>query len=107
MGHDWTIDIKVQPSGMIFAYLRVNPFGGSSAESMPAWLAQFRVRGHIAKAQNGYTIEAENIKISGEEFIHIKTNGNSRTKECLWPTSVCREDFITLAEIFAEGKVPA
>lgn len=100
LGSDKTMGIEVAKSGMIFAALRVNPFGGTSTETMGRWAAGFKVRGHFAKQQEGYIITAEEVMILGKKFIYVTTEGDCKTKECLWPTSIGRENFVPLLKKF-------
>jgi hypothetical protein len=103
LGCGRTMNLTVHKSGMVFAYLKMNPFGGTSTETMGAWAAGFKVRGHLAKQQEGYTITAEEIIMFGTKFIYITTEGDCKTKECLWPISIGRGNFIPLLKKFVEG----
>ena len=90
---------------MIHIYLSTNPFGGTTAESMPAWAALLRVRGHLTKQQDGFQIDAENIKIGKEKFIHLTCiDTDSSVREYLWPTEIPRDSLFELAESIV--KVP-
>jgi hypothetical protein len=86
-GYGKTIDMQVGDRGMIYAKLRVNPFGGTRAETMPAFLAKITYsNGLIAKQQNGFQIEAENVRIGEDEHIYVKAVRPDNTYEqAVWP----------------------
>ncbi len=99
-----TMSFVVGTNGMIHGQLNVNPFGGTTAESMPAWMSGFNVRGHINREQDGFIIEAKNIQIGEEKYIHVITKGNASVSECLWPTIIGRSDVKNIAEYVKTGK---
>lgn len=99
-----TMSFVVGTNGMIHGHLNVNPFGGTTCESMPAWMAGFNVRGHIYNKQDGFLIIARNIMIGEEKYIHITTSGTAGVSECVWPTIIDRNHVKNIAEHLKTGE---
>ncbi|MBI4993704.1 hypothetical protein HZC33_01970 [Candidatus Wolfebacteria bacterium] len=89
VGLDKTFSLIVGEGGMIYIALDVNPFGGLSAETMGSWGSLFTRRGHLAKQQDGFSIEAFNIKLDEEKMIYIRcVRLDGSIFECVWPTKI-------------------
>ena len=99
-----TMSFVVGTNGMIHGELNMNPMGGTTTESMPAWMADYNVRGHINNEQRGFTIEARNIQLGDEKYIHVITTGGTGVSECLWPTIIQREHVKNIAHYLVTGE---
>ena len=97
-GYGKTISMQVGDRGMIYAKLLVNPFGGTTASTMPAFLKQMiYANGLIAKQQNEFQIEAENVRIGEKQHIYLKAAKPDNTYEkAVWPTLTPTPNFYKL-----------
>lgn len=97
-----TYTLSVGKRGMIYVELWANPFAGHSAEKLHFLGEQINDRGHYAKQQEGYKIDAVNInlKISetkNKDIIYIKAIKPDETfVECVWPSIIPKEKIIDL-----------
>lgn len=93
-----TYSIEANNKGMVYVELLGNPFSGSTAETLQHLETVMNDRGHIARNQNGFSIEAKNIIAGKEKGVHIKaTRPDDAYIECIWPTQTPKEDIYYLA----------
>lgn len=98
-GMSKTYDIQVGKRGLIYVALWANPFVGTTAETMWMLGEQIRNRGHIAKQQEGFYIDARNVRLGEQEGIHIKTvKPDTSYSECVWPVQTPTEKIYGLAD---------
>lgn len=98
VGLNKTYGFKVGQRGFIHVHLQYNPFMASSAEQLPILGEYQRQRGHFAKQQDGFQIEAHNVRLGKERGIQIKANKPDQTYvECVWPTQLPLEKLRDLA----------
>jgi hypothetical protein len=101
-GLDRTYSLMVGKRGMIYASLMVNPFGATRTEDLPRFAELLSNRGHIAKNQNGFQIDASNVKLQEQEGIYIKAIKPSQSYiECVWPTTIPQPKIYDLADDLA------
>ncbi len=94
-----TYNIQVGKRGMIYVALKVNPFAGTTTETLWMLGDQIRNRGHIAKQQEGFYIDAKNVRLSEQEGIYIKAvKPDASYAECIWPVQTPTEKIYDLAE---------
>jgi hypothetical protein len=67
-----TYNISVGKTGMIYVALLANPMAGSTAETLGEFGAQLNSRAHIARDQEGFCIEAKNVRLGDQEGIYVK-----------------------------------
>jgi hypothetical protein len=92
-----TYAITVNKQGLIYIRLEVNPFSASEIQQLSWFGAMLENRGHIAKEQDGFLIEARNIKLGKEKGIHIKAvRPDGSFVECVWPHFVGQDSLQTL-----------
>lgn len=89
--------LSCSKSGMIFAALDVNPFGGTTAVSMSAWAQQFNVRGHLNTQQEGFTLTSELIEVGQDELttrylLVTAALPDGSSVQQVWPTQLSNED---------------
>jgi len=98
-GVDCTYNIQVGERGLIHVALNYNPFNGSTTETLWVLGAQARNRGHIAKQQNGFYIEAKKVLLDKQEGIHIKSIKPDKSySECIWPIQTPTQKLYALAD---------
>ena len=98
-GMSKTYDIQVGKRGLIYVALWANPFVGTTAETMWMLGEQTRNRGHIAKQQDGFYIDAKNVKLGEQKGIYIKSiRPDESYAECVWPTQTPQEKIYDLAD---------
>jgi hypothetical protein len=99
MGAGKTYDLCVGANGLIYVALMINPFEGSTTETLWKLGAQISDRGHIAKQQDGFYIDARNIQMSNQGGIHIKAiKPSSNYIECVWPVKTPAGKIYDLAD---------
>lgn len=85
----------------IFVQFNVSPFMATSFEQMEHQGRLQRIRGHIARKQEGFTLEARTVSIDEERFVHVKSvRADGYETQCLWPS-------VIPAESYREGEKPA
>ena len=105
-----TYGLQAGTRGMIYAQLWANPFAGHSHETMHVIGQQLANKGHIAIQQEGFRIEANNVKvfagvggIIGEgipvDAVYVKAvRPDNSYAECLWPSAIPCEKLWDLAD---------
>jgi len=94
-----TYNIRVDKRGMIYVELQVNPFAGISAETLHVLSEQIINRGHIAKQQEGFHIDAWNVKFTDGDGVYIKAISSDKNyAECIWPSQIPIENIYGLAD---------
>ena len=84
-----TYDIQAGKTGMIYVALWANPFVGSTTETLWRLGEQIRNRGHIAKQQEGFYMDAKNVRLDEQEGIYIRATRNDETYvESIWPSQI-------------------
>lgn len=84
-----TYDIQVGKTGMIYVALWANPFEGSTTETLWMLGEQIRNRGHIAKQQDGFYMDAKNVRLGEQEGIYIRaTRPDESYVESVWPSQI-------------------
>jgi len=97
-GLNKTFVVGVGKRGFIYAYLSVNPFFAVRTEQLDEFGAMLAARGHIAKDQVKFTLEARNVKLQKEEMIYLKAvKPEGGFTECVWPTITPAEKIYDLA----------
>jgi hypothetical protein len=95
-----TYDIVAGKNGMIYVALWANPFVGHSAETMWQLTEQTNNRGHIAKQQEGFSLEAQNILIKEQKGVYIKaTYFDGSSREYVWPSVIPNEKILDLLDL--------
>lgn len=90
-------------NGLIHISLAVNPFSPIRTEDLGRHAQDLATRGHLAREQDGFVIEASNFRAGDEKGIYIKaTKDDGSHAECVWPTTFPAEDIWELAERFKE-----
>lgn len=98
-GLNRTYSIEVGKRGMIYVFLEVNPFSATRCEDLGRFGEMLRNRGHIARNQNGFYIDAKNVKLGEEEGIYLKAiRQNQNYVECIWPTQTPNQKIYDLAD---------
>jgi hypothetical protein len=98
-GLDRTYSLKVGKRGFIHIQLDYNPFAGSSAETLHVLGERHAQRGHIAKQQERFQIEAQNIKLGKEKGIHVKaTKADQSCVEYVLPMHLPDEKLYDLVD---------
>jgi len=98
-GLNRTYRIQVNKKGLIYVYLEVNPFSATRTEDLDWFGRMLRNRGHIAKQQNGFYIEARNITLGKEKGVYIKAMmPDNSFIECVWPHQIPQPKIYDLAE---------
>ncbi len=93
-----TYGLEVGKRDLIYVALWANPFVGTRAETMWQLGAQENDRGHIARQQNGFQLNARNVKLNGQEGIHIRAvKPDESYAECIWPIQTPKEKLYHLA----------
>lgn len=101
-GLNRTYSIQVSKKGLIYVHLEVNPFSATRTEQLGWFGEMFRNRGHIARQQNGFYIDAKNIKLRQEKGIYIKAiRPDSSCAECVWPHQTPQPKIYDLADDLA------
>lgn len=97
-GHGNTYGLSVNKKGMIYVQLIVNPFAATRTEDF-AWFAkQLSNRGHIAKNQNGFYIDAKNMKLGDQNGVYVRAvKPDESYIECVWPTQIPTQKIYDLA----------
>lgn len=94
--------LKVDKKGLIFVSFDANPFFGA-AEQIGRFAEELRDRGHLNREQNGFVIEARNIRIGKEYAIHVKAiKVDGSVVECLLPTAIASGELYNLAKGFVD-----
>ncbi len=84
-----TYNISVGKTGMIYVALLANPMAGSTAETLGEFGAQLNSRAHIARDQEGFCIEAKNVRLGDQEGIYVKARRTDESYvESVWPSEV-------------------
>ncbi|MDD2696688.1 MAG: hypothetical protein PHE52_00820 [Candidatus Pacebacteria bacterium] len=97
-GLNKTFIIGVGTRGFIYAYLSVNPFFAVRTEQLDEFGAMLAARGHIAKDQVKFTIEARNVKLGDQDMVYLKAmKPEGGFTECVWPTVTPAEKIYDLA----------
>jgi hypothetical protein len=92
---DETCEIVAASNGLIYFELQVNPF-----ESEPECLnARLKRRGHIAREQIGFSIEAKNILLEIGRMVYVKAKRDDGSfAESVWPTVIPFSQIYDLAD---------
>ncbi len=94
-----TYNIQVGKRGLIYVALLANPFVGTTYETLWMFGAQASDRGHIAKQQDGFSIDSKNVRLGKKEGVYIKAvRPDNRSVECIWPIQTPKEKIYDLAE---------
>lgn len=94
-----TYNIRVGKNGLIYVALYANPFVGTTAETLWQLSEQVRNRGHIAKQQGGFYIDARNVLLEEKKGVHIKAvKPDANYTECVWPVQIPTRKIYDLAE---------
>lgn len=95
---DETCEIVAVSNGLIYFELQANPFE-SELECLDARLKR---RGHIAREQAGFSIEAKNILLEIGRMVYIKIRRNDGSfAESVWPTVIAFPQIYDLADELA------
>ena len=98
-GLNKTYWIQVNKRGLIYVELQVNPFSAKRTEDLGWFDEMLRNRGHIAKQQNGFYIEARNITLGKEKGVYIKAiRPDNSFIECVWPHQIPQPKIYDLAD---------
>jgi len=98
-GLNKTYSIEVNKKGLIYVCLEVSPFSARRTEDLGWFGEMLRNRGHIARQQNGFYIEAKNIKLGQEKGIYIKAiRPDNSYIECVWPHHTPQPKIYDLAD---------
>ena len=105
-----TFSISVGRSGLIFVALDANPFAGHSAQTLGELSAQLAQKAHISKNQEGFDIQARNIKLchrpeTGCNYnaVHIVATRSDKTiGEVVWPAIVSLETLLNITTSFRD-----
>jgi len=93
-----TYQIQVGKRGLIYISLMVNPFAGSTYETMWMLGNQSRRRGHLAEQQQGFNLLSKNVQLHGEHGVYIKaTKPDTTFQEFVWPTNLPSSKLYDLA----------
>ncbi len=100
-GLNRTYSLEVGSRGMIYVALEVNPFSATRTEDLGWFGAMLRNKGHIARQQSGFYIDARNVKLGEQKGLHVKAirSGQSHL-ECIWPTQLPQPKIYDLADEF-------
>lgn len=99
VGLNRTYSIQVNKKGLIYVRLEVNPFSATRAEQLGWFGEMLRNRGHIARQQNGFYIEARNITLGKEKGVYIKAiRPDNSFIECVWPHQIPQPKIYDLAD---------
>lgn len=95
-----TYGISVCRRGFIYVCLLVNPFTATRAEDLGTLGELLSSKSHIAKEQQGYTIEAKNIQLGKDNnVIYLRLIRPDKTfVERCWPSLARAENLIKLAD---------
>lgn len=98
-GSNNTYSLSVCKRDMIYVELKVNPFSASKTEDF-GWLSHMlNNRGHIAKQQESFCIDAKNVRLKDEEKIYIKAiKPDKKFAEVIWPTAMPADRIYDLAD---------
>lgn len=99
-GLDKTYSLEVRKRGLIFVRLEFNPFYGGPTEGLGHYYGpRMSNRGHIARRQEGFYIDARNVRLGKEKGIHIKAVRPDETyAECIWPSQTPQQKIYDLAD---------
>ena len=98
-GLNRTYRIQVNNEGLIYVYLELNPFSATRTEQLGWFGEMLRNRGHIAKQQNGFYIDAKNVKLGEQKGVYIKSiRSDESYAECVWPIQTPQEKIYDLAD---------
>lgn len=95
-----TFGLEVNAKGMIYVRLEVNPFSATRTEQLGWFGAMIRNRGHIIRRQNGFDLDARNIRMGEDKGIHIKATNrhDNSSAECIWPHQIPQSKIYDLAD---------
>ena len=99
-GLDRTYEIGAGARGLIFINLLYNPFYGGPAEGLDSYYGpRMSNRGHVAKQQNGFQIEAKDVRLGEQQGVYIKAiRPDASYAECVWPIQTPTERIYDLAD---------
>lgn len=103
-----TFSISVGRSGLMFIALDANPFAGHSAETLWQLGAQLAQRAHINRNQEGFDIQAKNVKLlhpklECHDAVHILAIRPDRTpEEVVWPATVNLNTLLNITTSFRD-----
>ena len=95
-----TYSIQVGKRGMVYIELEANPFAGTTTETLYILGNQLSNKGHIATWQDGYHLNAANLKLGKKDVVYIEamTSDKKSNVERVWPSQIAAEKIYDLAD---------
>lgn len=103
-----SFSLRANKGGLVYLALQVDPFAGCErAESVGAMGDQMRQRGHLAREQRGFLLEAANVHLGNHDALYLKcVQPDCTYTEFVWPSITTGDGLTTLLEDLEKRALP-